>query len=95
MVAWITGSTLALELVTSWPCLKSRHASPPSNSKLDSSRYVESGLWDGHFRDAASREGLVLRSEAMASLWQNSPEALKALKALTSLSHCPSVSAGV
>ena len=26
------------------------------------SKYVESGLWDGHFRDSAAREGLVLRS---------------------------------
>eukprot|EP00439_Symbiodinium_sp_Y106_P069873 s1406_g12.t1 len=32
---------------------------------MDHWKYVESGLWDGHFRDAASREGLVLRSEAM------------------------------
>ncbi|CAE7376099.1 unnamed protein product [Symbiodinium natans] len=33
---------------------------------MEHQKYVESGLWDGHFRDAASREGLVLRSEASA-----------------------------
>ena len=32
----------------------------PSGSKR--SKYVESGLWDGHFRDSDAREGLVLRA---------------------------------
>ncbi|OLQ09669.1 hypothetical protein AK812_SmicGene6687 [Symbiodinium microadriaticum] len=38
---------------------------PPRHGGMDHWKYVESGLWDGHFRDAASREGLVLRSEAV------------------------------
>lgn len=32
----------------------------PSGSRR--SKYVESGLWDGHFRDSDAREGLVLRA---------------------------------
>ena len=28
-------------------------------------KYVKSGLWDGHFRDSDSREGLVLRSPTL------------------------------
>lgn len=38
------------------------------------SKYVESGLWDGHFRDSAAREGLVLRSPDARPLFSASVE---------------------
>ena len=40
----------------------------------DRSKYVESGLWDGHFRDSAAREGLVLRSPDTRTLLSASAE---------------------
>ena len=40
----------------------------------DRSKYVECGLWDGHFRDSAAREGLVLRSPDTRTLLSASVE---------------------